>query len=1092
MRAFQRWHRALVYLFVALSLGDTRAAVEIDPGFSSAIGANDAVVTAIALPDDTLVLGGLFTTYQGSGAVGLVKLAGNGQRLSTFNAQLEVPEGGGVFATALQGGRVIAGGAFTKVRGTTRAGLVRLLDDGRPDPQFVPPFAAPTVVTALALASDGKIYVAGALVLASAPSQPRWLVRLNENGTLDPTFQSSPELFEYDAYNVPLILALAVDQRGRLLFGGDFQLRGPVNTTPAASRVLLRLLPNGDVDSGFRPSSAAGGMPTRVMILPDDRLLVANVSATAAGGGTGITRLHPDGSLDRDFHPKLEGPYVTDFDVNRVLVHPTGHIIVGGDFTGVAGTPVAAFAVLRADGSPDPRYVLPGNPNGAVVDLVATSDGGVLVVGDFTEIGGQGRGRVAKLRFTAEPAQIAELTATNTALKAGENVVLRAAAHGAPPLTFTWQRNGQTVQAGSDASLAIAGVQPDDAGTYEVKVTAADQTSATATIALTVEPRLGGGHFDDAFAPAFEDDNASSAIMDDGTVVLGNAVGSGRWPMNFARGPLHLTSTGEVDAAFLLRNASVSDLSLRPDGRLWIASNSGHLNISTSIGLARVNRDFSLDPSFAPQLPAGIWYFSAIAATPSGGVAFLGSTAGLPASIGVLRADGSLDPAFNGGALLPVGDLLGSSSFKRMLVVSAEGWIYCAQVGMNGFLRFRPDGSQDTSISSDYALIPSLDGKIYLLGPGGYWNRVHRVAPDGSFDPTYKAPTEKDWYGGAVDAKGRLYGIYNQQLVRLHPDGTLDPSYLHPGPFAQSRVKAAVSPSGDFFLIQKGFAPDLGSGLLRFSDEPTGPARLINLSARGVAGTGNETLIAGFSIRGSGAMPLLLRGIGPALGPHGVGRALTAARLQLYRGSIGGEFNEGWSSVPGLTELGNRVGAFPLPDGSKDAALSPSLAPGLYTSMVTPAGDAAAGIALAEIYDAHTAAEPDTRLVNISARGLVGNGEDVLIAGFVLSGTGARQLLIRAVGPTLVDLGVQNVQEAPVVRLMQEGRELSLNAGWNEVAFPEVVAAAARKVGAFAVAPSRGDAAILVRLPPGLYTAIVSGATNEPGIGLVEVYEVPE
>lgn len=266
-------------------------------------------------------------------------------------------------------------------------------------------------------------------------------------------------------------------------------------------------------------------------------------------------------------------------------------------------------------------------------------------------------------------------------------------------------------------------------------------------------------------------------------------------------------------------------------------------------------------------------------------------------------------------------------------------------------------------------------------------------------------------------------------------------------------------------------------------DETVPTARLINLSVRAAAGNGDQVLIAGFAVSSGPAKSLLLRGIGPALGPFGVPGALADPVLSLFSGSTRLATNDDWgtSSASGLAAAAATVGAFPLPNGSRDAALLQNIVPGTYTAHV--AGKLATpGAALVEIYDHSGSAA--SRLVNLSALTRV---DAPLIVGFAIQGNAARRLLIRAVGPTLATFGTSGTLPDPTLELFQGSVSVLRNDDWDGPA----LAAAAAASGAFPLPPGSRDAALLVTLKPGTYSAVVNDRGNGRGLALVEVYDVP-
>jgi hypothetical protein len=271
--------------------------------------------------------------------------------------------------------------------------------------------------------------------------------------------------------------------------------------------------------------------------------------------------------------------------------------------------------------------------------------------------------------------------------------------------------------------------------------------------------------------------------------------------------------------------------------------------------------------------------------------------------------------------------------------------------------------------------------------------------------------------------------------------------------------------------------------------------RLVNISCRAQVGTGGNILIAGFAVGGagtSGSESLLIRGSGPALVPFGVGGTLPDPQLQLYSGTTVQGTDNGWAGATAISNAASEVGAFAWASPtSNDSALLESLPGGAYTAQIAgKSGDT--GVALAEIYDAtpagtYTPTSP--RIVNISARVQVGTGGNILIAGFVVGGSTARTVLIRASGPALAPFGVSGTLADPKLQLYLGENLLGSDSGWGGKA--EIVSAAA-SVGAFPWSdPSSNDSAILATLSPGAYTAQVSGASGDTGVALVEIYEVP-
>ena len=314
--------------------------------------------------------------------------------------------------------------------------------------------------------------------------------------------------------------------------------------------------------------------------------------------------------------------------------------------------------------------------------------------------------------------------------------------------------------------------------------------------------------------------------------------------------------------------------------------------------------------------------------------------------------------------------------------------------------------------------------------------------------------------------------------------GTPDPTYQWlkdgvpiPGATAASHtVRADGSASAGAYVVE--VSNSLGkvtSAAATVRVIPTN--RLANLSVRSALETG-QTLIVG-AVLAEGSKPMLLRAAGPALNQFGL-NGLPNPAMELYTsGSRPLATNDDWSAT--LVPLFQTAGAFGFVVGSKDAALNPTIG-GPFTVQVKGTGS---GAVLVEAYD--LGAETSPRLVNLSARHWVGTDADVLIAGFVVAGAGSKQVLIRAVGPTLASFGVAGALGDPELEVLDgAGRVLGRSDNWDGTLAPTFA-----RAGAFPLAAGSRDAAALVTLPAGsTYTVKVSGVNNTSGEALVEVYEV--
>jgi hypothetical protein len=255
--------------------------------------------------------------------------------------------------------------------------------------------------------------------------------------------------------------------------------------------------------------------------------------------------------------------------------------------------------------------------------------------------------------------------------------------------------------------------------------------------------------------------------------------------------------------------------------------------------------------------------------------------------------------------------------------------------------------------------------------------------------------------------------------------------------------------------------------------------RLYSLAVRTVL-EADQVLIVGFTMSGGGKN-VLLRAVGPTLGTFGVGGTMADPKLDLYRDSSLITSNDNWGGGSSLAATFQSAGAFAYASAtSLDAALVASISGGRTAHVYGRTG----GAVLVEGYDVGTG--DAQRFTGLSARNRVGTGANILIAGFSLSGEGMRNLLIRAVGPTLGVFGVPGVLADPKLEIYQGSTKIGENDNWSSM-----LSNAFSSVGAFQLTPGSKDAAITISLPANGYTVQVSGADGGVGEALVEIYELP-
>ena len=256
------------------------------------------------------------------------------------------------------------------------------------------------------------------------------------------------------------------------------------------------------------------------------------------------------------------------------------------------------------------------------------------------------------------------------------------------------------------------------------------------------------------------------------------------------------------------------------------------------------------------------------------------------------------------------------------------------------------------------------------------------------------------------------------------------------------------------------------------------PRKLSNISTRGRVGTGNDVLIGGFIITGSTNKTVVVTAIGPSLVAAGLANAIPNPTLTLVRadGTIVAT-NDDWGSAPNAAQI--QASGF-APTNPLEPAIMATLPPGAYTAIVADA-TGQSGVGMVAAYEVD---HPETPLVNVSTRGQVLTGNDVMIGGFVVSGDIAQTVVVRASGPSLAQAGIANPLANPTLTLVRssDGAVVGTNDDWG-------TAPNAGQLQSIGLAPGHpNESAMLVTLPPGAYTAIVAGAGGTTGVGTVEVF----
>jgi glucose/arabinose dehydrogenase len=299
-------------------------------------------------------------------------------------------------------------------------------------------------------------------------------------------------------------------------------------------------------------------------------------------------------------------------------------------------------------------------------------------------------------------------------------------------------------------------------------------------------------------------------------------------------------------------------------------------------------------------------------------------------------------------------------------------------------------------------------------------------------------------------------------------------------------VDLKVDPTGSLYYLAQGNSGQVFK-IQYVGSTPTPtptPAQALNISTRLWAGTDDQVMISGFVVNGSQAKEVAIRGLGPSLAGSGISGLLADPILELRSPSgLLVMQNDNWQDDPAeaaqLTALGLAL------SDARESGIVATLQPAAYT-VIAGGKNQTSGVGLVEIYDTDPAAS--SQLANISTRGLVQTGNNVMIGGFILGGHDANvQVAVRGIGPSLSKFGLNGVLADPVLELRDSnGTLLNANDNWTDDPF-----SAAELMAHGLALQDDHEAGIFASLPPGAFTAIMAGQNGGTGLALVEIYSLP-
>ncbi|MFP9100387.1 fibronectin type III domain-containing protein, partial [Flavobacterium sp. RHBU_24] len=358
---------------------------DVDDTFTTNTGAS-AIVRAIAIQNDNKILiAGDFTTYNGTTRNRIARLTTTGTLDTTF-----APASGAnsaIYSVNLQtDGKILIGGSFTTFNGTSRKSAARINTDGSLDTTFTVGTGGNDIVRYIMAQTDGKILVGGNFTYFSGIVNAHRLARLLSNGVVDTAFTTGSGYGPADA-----VYSIVQRADGKLVVTGAF-----VNYNIKKRDCVAAINTDGSLDLGFNNISGvgSGNYLEEVALQPDGKILLAgSITQYNEVPYNRIVRTNSDGSIDTSFNIGTGA----DGSIGVVVVQPNGKILIGGDFTHFNGVSRNKIARLNADGSLDTTFTPSTGFNNTVRSIVLQPDGAILVGGDFTTFGGSGSEYLVRL-----------------------------------------------------------------------------------------------------------------------------------------------------------------------------------------------------------------------------------------------------------------------------------------------------------------------------------------------------------------------------------------------------------------------------------------------------------------------------------------------------------------------------------------------------------------------------------------------------------------------------------------------------------------------------------------------------------------------
>ena len=713
--------------------------------FGSGDGANGIVWTSITQPDGKIIIGGNFSTYNGTVAQKIARINADGSLDTSFNSGFAASTTTTVNALALQSdGKIIIAGSFTSYNGTTRNRIARLNADGTLDTSFNPGSGANSKIGMVSLQSDGKIIIGGTFTNYNGTTRNR-IARINQNGSLDTSFSPGTGV-NGEVY------AIAIQSDGKILIGGTFTTFNSLTRNR-----IVRINTNGTLDNTFSIGTGASNTVLSIAIQDDGKVIITGWFTSYAGVSRNyIARINSNGTIDTNF-----SSLGTNSAIRKVTVLSNGKILVVGQFSLANNVDRNGIAMLQDNGILDSNFNPGAGVNNSIYTSAILNDGKIMIGGEFSLYNNYERKNMAKINsdFSID-------NTFNPTIGPNQNIY-----------SLLIQPNGKIIIAGDYTSYA------------DVSSTRITRLNTNGTIDPSFN--AGAGPNNGIFV---------TTLQDDGKILIGG------WFTAFngtaIKAIARLNSNGTLDNTFNPGTSASSDIysiTLQSDGKIIICGEFTSFNGTPRNRIARLNANGTIDLSFNPGTGANQRIEAAVL-QPDGKIIIGGlftSYNNITINrIARLNADGSLDTSFSPGA--------GANNNIQALALQPDGKVLVAgkfttfnSSSRNRIVRLNTNGSLDNSFNIGTGTDNGIktiaiqdDGKVIIGGEftsynGNLTNRLARLNVNGAFDETYNTGNGANDFVWTcnLQANGKLIiggfftyfdGTFRNRIARIYGDTNCD------------------------------------------------------------------------------------------------------------------------------------------------------------------------------------------------------------------------------------------------------------------------------------------------------------------------------